>query len=167
MSVDQVLKSFMFQNLSYEILQRLDLSPSLQDLLPLFVHLRTVTLPDYHSIVEKVKEERQPKYPDGDPYYDADLDIAAITERHEEEEDDNGLQKQSEEEVWRSDESRCDYQEKLRKHDQMKQDRKMDGAVKLASNDLVFTAPLPEHFRWTMERLGVPLDTDDTFGYSS
>lgn len=144
------------QVLRQDLLQKLDLNPSNQELLPLFIHLRTVKLPNYHAVVEKHIKLRREKYPEGDPLYGEEPEL---------EQQKQAVDVHNEEDLLASGKGGS-----LRNNEGKENDCSKDDVIKQISrepnnDDVEFTAPLPDHFQWTMDRLGIRLDADDTFGY--
>ena len=103
---------------SFEFLRRLDLSPSTAALLPLCIHLRSLTLPKYYAVIAN-KNKTKIRLPSNQEEIGPCASGTGVTER--------GCR---------------------------------------SSGDLVLTAPLPDHFRWTMDRLQVEYGGHTTTGYN-
>ncbi|KAF2356442.1 Pseudouridine synthase catalytic domain [Trinorchestia longiramus] len=151
----------------YELLKKLELVSSIQDLMPLMMHLRTVTLPRYYVGGDSNRKEQDltcfKHSPDKHSSSETgDAQAATEADRVDTDEDDNTPLNSSSNEDHRFGNVGVDedHQNKLLKKEGKIQIKNKTSAIKDSSTSLIFTAPVPQHFSWTMERLGINMSSD-------
>ncbi|XP_018012160.1 uncharacterized protein LOC108669358 isoform X2 [Hyalella azteca] len=109
---------------NFKLLQELDLMPSIQDLIPLMIHLRTVTLSGFYE--RKPANQKERDLSCFTSLNDTKLESPTVTSLEVRENQQGGP----------NDEKKPVYDNE---------------------KDLVFVAPLPQHFKWTLEKLGIEI----------